>query len=213
MTPNLHISYHPVIQTKLSQLRQKDNTPKIVRELTHELAVLLAYEATMNLKTSKTKEMMSPYESYKGTELAERIALVPVLRSGLGLLDGFLQMLPDAHVLHLGLYREKISLQPVEYYNKLPQNADVDLCIVVDPIIATGNTAVATVNILKEWGVRGSQIKYVSILGSLQGISQLQTEHPDINIYAAAVDDTLDENGYIRPGVGDTGDRLWNTLF
>ncbi|KAI7853935.1 uracil phosphoribosyltransferase-domain-containing protein [Circinella umbellata] len=209
--PNLHISQHPIVAVKLSQLREVKQNSKAVRELMSELATLVGYEATLDIGVSKDKTLTSPYESFQGTELSQRVALVPILRSGLGLVDGFLTLFPEAPVLHLGLFREKVTLQPVEYYNKLPQTPNADICYVLDPVVATGNTAVATVNILKEWGIAGENIKFVGILASKQGITHLQEEHPDIKIYFAGVDDSLDENGYIRPGIGDSGDRLWNT--
>lgn len=156
---------------------------------------------------------MSPYEPFTGTELKQRVGLVPILRSGLGLVDGFLSLFPDAPVLHLGLYREKITLQPVEYYNKLPPSPNVDICYVLDPIVATGNTAVATINILKEWGLSGENIKFVGVLASQQGVDQIRSEHPDVDIYMAAVDETLDDRGYIRPGLGDSAIACGIQLF
>ncbi|RCI03044.1 hypothetical protein CU098_012615, partial [Rhizopus stolonifer] len=153
----------------------------------------------------------TPRGNYYPVQVRNKVGLVPVLRSGLGLVPGFLNYFPDAPVHHLGIYREKLSHQPVEYYNKLPQVPNVDMCFVLDPIIATGNTAVATVNLLKEWGLNGSQIKFVAIVGSKQGIDQLRQEHPDIRIYLATIDDAVDNYGYISPGIGDSGDRLWNT--
>ncbi|KAI7868009.1 uracil phosphoribosyltransferase-domain-containing protein [Spinellus fusiger] len=211
MSGTLIISKHPIVATKLSQLRDVNQSSKAFRQLVSELSTLIGYEASANVETVSGKTLMSPYESYPSTELKERIALVPVLRSGLSLVDGFLTLFPDAHVLHLGLFREKISLQPVEYYNKLPHSPNVDMCFILDPIIATGNTAVATINILKEWGIPGSQIKYVSIVASQQGITQIQKVHSDVIIYVAGVDNKLDTQGYIRPGIGDAGDRLFNT--
>ncbi|KAL1935625.1 hypothetical protein VTP01DRAFT_4765 [Rhizomucor pusillus] len=209
----LHVSKHPLIAVKLSQLRDSSASPKVFRELARDLAGMLAYEATEELAVSLDKTRQSPYEPYKAAELKQRVGLVPILRSGLGLVDGFLSLFPDAPVLHLGLFREKISLQPVEYYNKLPENPNVDVVYVLDPIIATGNTAVATINVLKEWGIPGDNIKFVAILGSQQGVEHLQREHPDLHLYVASVDETLDNQGYIRPGIGDSGDRLWNTAF
>ncbi|CAO3676661.1 unnamed protein product [Umbelopsis vinacea] len=177
----------------------------------NDLAILLGYEATEDLELRKTETLESPLDSYQGEALKENIAIVPVLRSGLGLVEGMLNLIPEAHVLHLGLFREKISLQPVEYYNKLPSTPNVDSCIVLDPIVATGNTAIAAVHILKEWGIPGDKIKFIGVLGSKQGVANLQEAHPDVTIYLAAVDDELDAHGYIRPGIGDSGDRLWNT--
>ncbi|KAI9308963.1 uracil phosphoribosyltransferase-domain-containing protein [Cunninghamella echinulata] len=213
MTGSLHVSKHPLVATKLSQLREANQTSKVTRELVNDLASMLSYEATIDIPITHEKTLLSPYEPYQAAEVKQRVALVPVLRSGLSLVNAFLNLFPDAPVLHLGIYREKVTLQPVEYYNKLPEYPEVDLCYVLDPIIATGNTAVATVNILKEWGVPGKNIKFVGVLGSRPGITRLQKEHPDIQVYVAAVDEVLDDKGFIRPGLGDVGDRLMNTGF
>ncbi|KAI8052785.1 uracil phosphoribosyltransferase-domain-containing protein [Thamnidium elegans] len=212
MINTIHVSKHPIVAQKLSQLREKNQAPKVVRELTSDLSLLLGYEASTDVTLKKGQMASSQCGDYQMNEIKERVGLVPVLRSGLGLVNGFLNLFPDAPVLHLGIYREKVSHQPVEYYNKLPDVPNVDLCYVLDPVIATGNTAVATINMLKEWGVQGSQIKFVAIIGSEQGLEQLQTAHPDINIYIAGIDETLDNKGYINPGIGDSGDRLWNTI-
>ncbi|ORX48210.1 PRTase-like protein [Hesseltinella vesiculosa] len=209
----LRIVQHPVIAVKLSQLREANQSSKSTRELVNDITNLLAYEASVDLPISREKTLMSPYQAYQAAELKQRVALIPVLRSGLGMVPGFSALFPDASVFHLGLFREKITLQPVEYYNKLPENPNVDLCYVLDPVIATGNTAVATVNILKEWGIPGEQIKFVGLLASSQGVTHLQKEHPDIHVYVADVDEVLDDHGFIRPGLGDIGDRLMNTGF
>ncbi|KAI8074498.1 uracil phosphoribosyltransferase-domain-containing protein [Gongronella butleri] len=213
MTGKLHISTHPIVACKLAQLREAHQTSKVTRELVHDITTLVSYEASQDLPITKEKTLMSPYEPYQAAELKQRVALIPILRSGLGMVPGFSALFPEASIFHLGLFREKISLQPVEYYNKLPENPNVDLCFVLDPLIATGNTAVATVNILKEWGISGEQIKFVGLLSSTQGIAHLQKEHPDIQIYVADVDELLDDHGFIRPGLGDIGDRLMNTGF
>ncbi|KAG1056079.1 hypothetical protein G6F46_005918 [Rhizopus delemar] len=210
--PFVQISQHPMVAVKISQLRDKDQSPKVVRELVHDLSSLLAYEATKDISLhTKDQIAQTPRGSYYPVQIKDEIGLVPVLRSGLGLIQGFLNMFPDAPVYHLGIYREKMSHQPVEYYNKLPQIPNVNICYVLDPIIATGNTAVATVNMLKDWGLKGSQIKFVAVIGSKQGIEHIKQEHPDICIYLAAIDDAVDSYGYINPGIGDSGDRLWNT--
>ncbi|CAO3577411.1 unnamed protein product [Absidia cylindrospora] len=213
MTGSVHISQHPIVATKLSQLREASQSPKETRNIVHDLSTLLSYEASTDLPLSREKTLVSPYGPFQASELKQRVALVPVLRSGLSLVDGFLASFPEAPILHLGLYREKVSLQPVEYYNKLPENPNVDLCYVLDPVVATGNTAVATVNMLKEWGIPGEHIKFVGILGSQTGVAHLQKEHPEIQVYLAGVDESLDGNGFIRPGLGDIGDRLMNTAF
>ncbi|CAO3684037.1 unnamed protein product [Umbelopsis ramanniana] len=210
-TTNLHVSSHPIIATKLTILRDKSSSSKLVRDTMRDLSVLLGYEVTMDLELQKGEKMESPLESFQGDVLKEKIAIVPILRSGLGFVDGMLNLIPEAHVLHLGLFREKMSLQPVEYYNKLPSTPNVDSCIVLDPMVATGNTAIAAVHILKEWGIPGEKIRFMGLLASKQGVENLQEAHPDITIYLAAMDEVLDSHGYIRPGIGDSGDRLWNT--
>ncbi|KAI8369017.1 armadillo beta-catenin plakoglobin [Blakeslea trispora] len=214
MTHNkyLHVSQHPIVAAKLSLLRDAKQSSKVVRELTRDLSILLGYEASVDIKLQKGATASTTHGSYQMDEISEKVGLIPVLRSGLGLVDGFLNLFPEAPVYHLGIYREKISHQPVEYYNKLPDSPTVETCYVLDPVIATGNTAIATINLLKEWGMSGSGIKFVSIVSSEQGLAQLQKEHPDIHIYTAAIDNTLDTDGYISPGIGDSGDRLWHTL-
>ncbi|PHZ17401.1 uracil phosphoribosyltransferase [Rhizopus microsporus ATCC 52813] len=209
----VYASQHPLVAIKLSQLRDKNQPPKVVRELIHDLSCLLAYEATADLSIERSEILSSsPFGTYQPVYVKDKVGLVPVLRSGLGLLNGFLNVFPDAPVYHLGIYREKVSRQPVEYYNKLPHEPNVNQCFVLDPIIATGNTAVATINILKEWGLSGSQIKFVGIIGSKEGVEHLQREHPDVRLHLATIDDVLDTQGYINPGIGDSGDRLWNTI-
>lgn len=214
MTKNnsTYISQHPIVANKLSQLRDAKQKPKAVRELMTDLSILLGYEASSDLQLKPGETAQGAFGPYQTSEISQRVGLVPVLRSGLGFVEGFLNLFPDAPVFHLGIYREKVSHQPVEYYNKLPDVPNVDICFVLDPVIATGNTAVATINMIKEWGVSGSQIRFVAAVASEQGLDQLQKEHPDIKIYAAAVDESLDMNGYINPGIGDSGDRLWNTV-
>ncbi|KAH8555720.1 uracil phosphoribosyltransferase-domain-containing protein [Umbelopsis sp. PMI_123] len=208
---NLHVSSHPIVATKLTILRDKTSSSKVVRDTMRDLTLLLGYEATQDLELKKGETLQSPLDSYQGDVLNEDIAIVPILRSGLGFVEGMLNLIPEAHVLHLGLFREKISLQPVEYYNKLPSTPNVNSCIVLDPMIATGNTAIAAVHILKEWGIPGEKIRFMGLLASRQGVENLLQAHPDISIYLAAVDEELDSHGYIRPGIGDSGDRLWNT--
>ncbi|KAI7903669.1 uracil phosphoribosyltransferase-domain-containing protein [Cokeromyces recurvatus] len=208
----VHKSQHPIVATKLSQLRDKDQSSKTVRELTHDLSLLLGYEASFNIELKQGPQLFSGYGTYSSMEIRQKVGLVPVLRSGLSFVEGFLNLFPEAPVYHLGIYREKISHQPVEYYNNLPDKPDIDICYVLDPVIATGNTAVATVNMLKDWGLLGSQIKFVTMVASEQGLAQLQKEHDDIHIYLAAIDKALDSNGYINPGIGDSGNRLWNTI-
>ncbi|CEP10101.1 hypothetical protein [Parasitella parasitica] len=213
-TSTLHVSNHPIVASKLSQLRNVNQSSKTVRELTKDLSLLLGYEASQSLETSSNGESTTANGSYQTVQIKDKVGLVPVLRSGLGFVDGFLNLFPEAPVYHLGIFREKASLQAIEYYNKLPNGGPtVDTCFVLDPVVATGNTAIATINILKEWGLSAEQIKFIAIVGSSQGIQQLLEKHPGVHIYLAAVDESLDSNSYINPGIGDSGDRLWNTAL
>ncbi|RHZ81498.1 hypothetical protein Glove_120g121 [Diversispora epigaea] len=207
---NIKVSKHPLIAHKLSILRNKNTKSKQVRELLKEIGQLLCYEATLDLPTTTTKTFESPLGEYTGVELDIKIGLVPILRSGLSFVEAFQELIPSARVLHLGIFREKVSLQPVEYYNKLPSEPNVDRVIVLDPIIATGGTAIATIGILKDWGI-DSKIKFVAACASEQGIKHVSNMYPDVEIFVGTVDEVLDEQGYIVPGLGDAGDRLYNT--
>jgi uracil phosphoribosyltransferase len=173
-----------------------------------ELASLLFYEATADLATSPI-QIETPLAPYQGQEVKEKIGLVPILRSGLGMVDGILELAPDVQVWHIGLYRDERTLRPVEYYNKLPIEPTVSVCLILDPMLATGGSAVATVDILKRWGVK--KIKFVGIIGAPEGLSLMEAHHPEVPIYLAAVDERLNENGYILPGLGDAGDRQFGT--
>ncbi len=205
---NLHISTHPLIAQKLTNLRQKETPPKRFRELVREISMLLAYEATMDLNL-RPKDVETPLAIAKGYDLADRIGLVPILRAGLGMVEGILQLLPEAEVWHLGLYRDEETLKPVEYYNKLSPEPRVSVCLILDPMLATGGSATVTADILKRWGV--PRIKFVGLIGAPEGIQLMQTQHPDVPIYLAAVDDHLNARGYIVPGLGDAGDRQFGT--
>jgi uracil phosphoribosyltransferase len=205
---NLFVSNHPLIRHKLSRLRNVKTEPKKFRELVRELGGLLAYEATADLLTSPT-DVQTPMGLAKGWELKEKIGLVPILRAGLGLVEGVWELMPTAEVWHIGLYRDEKTLKPVQYYNKLPVEPRVSVCLILDPMLATGGSAVATVDILKNWGV--TKIKFVGIIGAPEGIENLQKHHPDIPIHLAAVDEKLNEIGYIVPGLGDAGDRQFGT--
>lgn len=201
-------SKHPLISHKLSRLRDKNTEPKKFRELVREIAGLLAYEATANLQTHEI-EIETPLQKMKAQQLKEKIGLVPVLRAGLGMVEGIWELMPSAEVWHIGLYRDEKTLQPVEYYNKLPVDPRVSVCLILDPMLATGGSATATADILKKWGVK--KIKYVGLIASPEGIKAMQTAHPDIDIYVAAIDSHLNEKGYIVPGLGDAGDRQFGT--
>jgi uracil phosphoribosyltransferase len=205
---NLYPSSHPLVAHKLTRLRDRNTEPKKFRELVREIAALLAYEATQDLGTTP-RQVETPLSHTTGFELAEKIGLVPILRAGLGMVEGIWELMPSAEVWHIGLYRDEKTLKPVEYYNKLPIEPTVSLCLIVDPMLATGGSACATVDVLKRWGVK--KIKFVGLIGAPEGIARLQEEHPDVPIYLAAVDDHLNERGYIVPGLGDAGDRQFGT--
>lgn len=206
--PNVFPSQHPLVAHKLRLLRDKNTEPKKFRELVREISALLAYEATADLGLAPNP-VETPLATTPGFELQEKIGLVPILRAGLGMVEGIWELMPTAEVWHIGLYRDERTLKPVEYYNKLPVEPRVSVCLVLDPMLATGGSAAATVDILKRWGV--NRIKFVGLIGAPEGISLLQERHPDVPIYLAAVDERLNEVGYILPGLGDAGDRQFGT--
>jgi uracil phosphoribosyltransferase len=205
---NLYTSSHPLVQHKLTKLRDKATNPKKFRELIREIAALITYEATTDLLTESI-EIHTPLEQVNGHSLAEKIGLVPILRAGLGMVEGVWELMPSAEVWHIGLYRDEETLQPVQYYNKLPIEPTVSVCLILDPMLATGGSAVATIGILKEWGVR--KIKFVGVIGAPEGIRTLHEAHPEVPIHLAAVDRQLNEHGFILPGLGDAGDRQFGT--
>jgi uracil phosphoribosyltransferase len=205
---NVFESTHPLVKHKLTRLRDKDTEPKKFRELVRELGALLTYEATADLATS-TVEITTPMAKTQGEDLKEKIGLVPILRAGLGMVEGVWELMPSAEVWHIGLYRDERTLKPVAYYNNLPVAPTVTVCLILDPMLATGGSAVATVDILKDWGVQ--KIKFVGLIAAPEGISKLHNAHPDVPIHLAAIDDHLNENGYIIPGLGDAGDRQFGT--
>jgi uracil phosphoribosyltransferase len=203
-----HVSSHPLIQHKLHLLRSRDTDPMKFRELVRELGVLLAYEATADLALVPTT-VETPLAAAEASQLGDRVGLVPILRAGLGMVEGFWEVLPMAEVWHIGLYRDEQTLRPVEYYNKLPVQPTVDVCLVLDPMLATGGSAVATVDVLKRWGAR--RVKFVGIIAAPEGVERLGRAHPDVPIHVAAIDSHLNEHGYIVPGLGDAGDRQFGT--
>ncbi|MHB9034401.1 MAG: uracil phosphoribosyltransferase [Anaerolineae bacterium] len=214
---NVHVSNHPLVLHKLSLLRCKDTEPKKFRELVREIAMLLGYEATCDLAT-KAIDIQTPLAVAHGGELAERIGLIPILRAGLGMVEGIWELMPGAEVWHIGLYRDHKTLLPVQYYNKLPIIPTVQVCLVLDPMLATGGSAVATVDILKNWGAK--KIKFIGIIAAPEGVQLLSSAHPDVDIYVGAIDDHLTPHpekpgdppqGYIVPGLGDAGDRQFGT--
>lgn len=205
---NVFASQHPLVAHKLTRLRDKSTDPKRFRELVREIAALLAYEATVDLATAP-RTVQTPLAPCEGQELKEPIGLVPILRAGLGMVEGVWDLMPSAEVWHIGLYRDEKTLKPVEYYNKLPIEPTVSVCLILDPMLATGGSAVATADVLKRWGVH--KIKFVGVIGAPEGVQNMQAHHPDIPIYLAAIDDHLNERGYIVPGLGDAGDRQFGT--
>lgn len=200
---------HPLVQHKLTKLRDKSTEPKEFRELLSEISSLMLYEVTRNLST-KEVEVETPLGIAKGKVLNNKdLAIVPILRAGLVMAEGMLQILPSAKVGHIGLYRDPETLKPVQYYTKLPEDIDKREVIVVDPMLATGGSAIAAISILKTKGVKN--IKFVCIISAPEGIEALKNSHPDVDIYTAAIDERLNDHGYIIPGLGDAGDRLFGT--
>lgn len=205
---NVFPSPHPLVAHKLALLRDKHTEPKKFRELVREIAALMAYEATADLQLEPV-DIETPLEVTHCIKLQEKIGLVPILRAGLGMVEGFWELMPSAEVWHIGLYRDERTLKPVQYYNKLPIEPTVSVCLILDPMLATGGSAVATIDILKKWGV--NKIKFVGIIGAPEGIGFLHQHHPDIPVHLAAIDRTLNDHGYILPGLGDAGDRQFGT--
>jgi len=205
---NVFVSPHPLVAHKLAKLRDTNTEPKKFRELVREIAGLLAYEATSDLLTEEV-DVTTPLAVTRCRVLREKVGLVPILRSGLGMVEGFWELMPSAEVWHIGLYRDENTLKPVEYYNKLPTEPTVSVCLILDPMLATGGSATATVDVLKRWGVK--KIKFVGVIGAPEGIAAMTAAHPEVPIYLAAVDERLNEVGYILPGLGDAGDRQFGT--
>ena len=200
---------HPLIQHKIGLIRRKETGSKDFRQLISEIAMLMCYEATRDLKLTDV-EIDTPISRMTAKELAgKKLAVVPILRAGLGMVDGMLTMIPAAKVGHIGLYRNEETLEPVEYYCKLPQDCAERDVFVVDPMLATGGSSVAAITMLKNRGVK--KIRFMCIVAAPQGIERMKEEHPDVDIYVGALDDHLNENGYIVPGLGDAGDRIFGT--
>lgn len=204
----LQVSTHPLAIHKLTQLRSVETDHRNFRELVRELALLMCYEATRDLDLTP-RRVETPMGPASGGSCEDTIGLVPVLRAGLGLVDGVMELLPSVQVWHIGLYRDEQTLRPVEYYNRLPTEPTVNVCMVLDPMLATGGSAVATIDILKRWGVR--RIKYMGLIAAPEGVQRLASAHPEVPIHVAAVDESLNEQGFILPGLGDAGDRQFGT--
>ncbi len=205
---SLHVSKHPLVQHKLTLLRDKNTDHRSFRELMRELALLLCYEATQDLHV-QSKVIETPMGAANGYKAEETIGVVPVLRAGLGMLEGVMQLLPNVQVWHIGLYRDEETLRPVQYYNRLPEKTSIQICIILDPMLATGGSAVATIDLLKNVGVE--RIKYVGLIAAPEGVDRLSQAHPDVPIYLASLDERLNEVGFIVPGLGDAGDRQFGT--
>ena len=205
----VHVLDHPLIQHKLAILRNKDTSVKEFRELVGEIAGLMCYEATRNLPLMEV-EVETPITTAKCKMLAgKKLAIVPVLRAGLGMVDNMVALIPSAKIGHIGLYRDPGSHKPVEYYCKLPEDIESRQVFVVDPMLATGGSAVAAINFLKQHGCKN--IIMMNIIGAPEGVAAVQEAHPDVEIYLAALDEKLNENAYIVPGLGDAGDRIFGT--
>lgn len=208
MSERVHTSQHPLIQHKLTLLRRATTEPKKFRDLVREITQFLLYEATANLAL-EDREVETPLAPIVGKRIGVHIGLFPILRAGLGMVEPIIDLIPTAHVWHLGLYRDHATLEPVTYYNKLPPQVDVDACFVLDPMLATGGSAVAAVDILKRWGAQ--HIAFLGLIAAPEGVQALTSAHPDVPIYLAALDSHLNEKGYIVPGLGDAGDRQFGT--
>lgn len=200
---------HPLIEHKISYIRSKDIGTKEFREVIGEIAQLMCYEATRDLKM-KEVEIETPVARTTGRVLdGKKLAIVPILRAGIGMVDGMLSLIPAAKVGHIGLYRDPETLEPVEYYCKLPSDCEERQVFVVDPMLATGGSSVAAVSMLKEKGVKN--IRFLCIIAAPEGVERMREEHPDVDLYIGALDERLNDHGYIVPGLGDAGDRIFGT--
>jgi len=205
----VHVMDHPLIEHKISYIRSKDVGTKEFREVIGEIAQLMCYEATRDLKM-KEVEIETPVARTTGRVLdGKKLAIVPILRAGIGMVDGMLSLIPAAKVGHIGLYRDPETLEPVEYYCKLPSDCEERQVFVVDPMLATGGSSVAAVSMLKEKGVKN--IRFLCIIAAPEGVERMREEHPDVDLYIGALDERLNDHGYIVPGLGDAGDRIFGT--
>ncbi len=206
---SLHVSGHPLIQHKVALLRDVATEPMVFRELVGEIAQLLFYEATQDLQLTPVT-VRTPLADCASKVIWQRVGIIPILRAGLGMAEAMLKVLPKACVWHLGLYRDHATHQPITYYNKLPPSPNIDVGFVVDPMLATGGSAIVAVDILKKWGLQ--QIKFIGLIAAPEGVEVMQIHHPDVPVHIAALDSHLNEMKYIVPGLGDAGDRQFGTL-
>lgn len=209
MNEKIHILNHPLLQHKLTILRDKETSTKNFRELISEIAMLMTYEATRDLPLEDVEVETPVAPGIFKTISGKKLAVVPILRAGLGMVDGVLQMIPAARVGHIGLFRDPQTLEPVKYYCKMPADIAERDVIIVDPMLATGGSASAAITFMKEYGCQ--HIKLMDVLAAPEGIARIEKDHPDVEVYIAAVDDHLNEHGYIVPGLGDAGDRIFGT--
>ena len=202
---------HPLIQHKLTMIRQKDCGTKVFREVVNEISMLMAYEVSRDLPLENVEIETPLVKTTLKTLAGKKVAIIPILRAGLGMVDGILELIPAAKIGHVGMYRDHDTLQPVEYFVKLPSDISERQLFVVDPMLATGGSAVAAIDALLKRGAHPESIKFCCLVAAPEGVKVLQEAHPEIDIYAAALDERLNENGYILPGLGDAGDRLFGT--
>ncbi len=207
---NVHVLDHPLIQHKLTIIRDKETGTKTFREVVNEIARLMAYEVSRDMPLEDV-EVQTPIVKTTQKQLSgKKVVIVPILRAGLGMVDGMLDLIPAARVGHMGVYRDEETKEPVEYFCKMPQDIHERLLLVVDPMLATGGSALASIEALKNRGAK--DIKLVVLVAAPEGIERIQKEHPDVEIYTAAIDEKLNDDAYIEPGLGDAGDRLFGTL-
>ena len=206
-----HVLDHPLIQHKLTMIRQKDCGTKVFREVVNEISMLMAYEVSRDLPLENVEIETPLVKTTLKTLAGKKVAIIPILRAGLGMVDGILELIPAAKIGHVGMYRDHDTLQPVEYFVKLPSDISERQLFVVDPMLATGGSAVAAIDALLKRGAQPNSIKFCCLVAAPEGVKVLQDAHPEIDIYAAALDERLNENGYILPGLGDAGDRLFGT--
>jgi len=208
MPDHVHLSRHPLLLHRVASLRHRDTPPREFRRLVREIAQILFLEASADLQLERIS-VPTPLAEAAAQVLVDRVGLVPILRAGLGMAEAVLEFVPDAQVWHLGLYRDHRTLQPITYYNKLSARARIDVCYLLDPMLATGGSAVEAIAILKRLGI--PRIKFIGLIAAPEGVRVLREQHPDVSLYLAALDTHLDDSSYIIPGLGDAGDRQFGT--